>query len=112
MRLLIALTLIVGAAACASKAPPPMIIPVAVAEPPRPRPSFELKRSWIVKLEDRRLVREQPPDDAALDPAFVPNLLALLTDADAGLRRRAALAVGRVGQPEGVDPLILLLKDP
>jgi len=35
----------------------------------------------------------------------------LLTDADARLRRRAALAVGRVGLPDGVTPLIALLED-
>jgi len=36
----------------------------------------------------------------------------MLTDADARIRRRAALAVGRVGLREGVSPLTSLLADP
>ena len=36
----------------------------------------------------------------------------LLGDAEARIRRRAALAVGRVGLREGVPPLVALLADP
>jgi cyclophilin family peptidyl-prolyl cis-trans isomerase/HEAT repeat protein len=42
----------------------------------------------------------------------VPDLIPLLSDPDAGMRRRAALAVGRVGLAAGVPPLVPLLKDP
>jgi HEAT repeat protein len=38
-------------------------------------------------------------------------LTALVTDADPGVRRRAALAIGRVGLPEGVRPLVAALAD-
>jgi cyclophilin family peptidyl-prolyl cis-trans isomerase/HEAT repeat protein len=38
-------------------------------------------------------------------------LLRLLTDSEARIRRRAALAVGRVSMPEGVQPLVRLLDD-
>jgi cyclophilin family peptidyl-prolyl cis-trans isomerase/HEAT repeat protein len=41
-----------------------------------------------------------------------PALLALLTDADAATRERAALAVGRIGRPEDVPVLAPLLQDP
>src|SRR5205814_2527511 len=41
----------------------------------------------------------------------VPDLLRLLSDDEARVRRRAALAVGRVGLREGVQPLVGLLAD-
>src|SRR5262245_13774651 len=112
MRTLIALTLIVSATACAAKVPPaPVVVALPPPPPEPPRPSLAVKRSWIVRLEDQRALREPPPADSTIDPAFVPNLLPLLADADASLRRRAALAVGRVGERDGVEPLIALLKD-
>ena len=112
MRTLIALMLIVSASACAAKAPPaPVVVDLPPPPPEPPSPSLAVKRSWIVRLEDQRVLREPPPADSTIDPAFVPNLLPLLADADASLRRRAALAAGRVGEREGVEPLIALLKD-
>jgi HEAT repeat protein/cyclophilin family peptidyl-prolyl cis-trans isomerase len=45
-------------------------------------------------------------------PAPPPDLVRLLEDAEARIRRRAALAIGRVGLPEGVAPLVKLLGDP
>jgi HEAT repeat protein/cyclophilin family peptidyl-prolyl cis-trans isomerase len=44
-------------------------------------------------------------------PPPPPDLIRLLTDGEARIRRRAALAVGRVGLVEGVDPLVRLLDD-
>ena len=41
-----------------------------------------------------------------------PDLLRLLTDSEGRVRRRAALAVGRVGLPAGIVPLAQLLSDP
>ena len=41
-----------------------------------------------------------------------PDLLDLLADAEPQLRRRAALAIGRVGRTEGVAPLTASLFDP
>jgi cyclophilin family peptidyl-prolyl cis-trans isomerase/HEAT repeat protein len=66
--------------------------------------AFEQKMSWILKLEDMRVLKD--PDVASAD------LLRLLTDSEARVRRRAALAVGRVGLASGVAPLVDLLKDP
>jgi cyclophilin family peptidyl-prolyl cis-trans isomerase/HEAT repeat protein len=40
------------------------------------------------------------------------DLVSLLGDSDARVRRRAALAIGRVGLPAGVGPLVQHLQDP
>ena len=86
-------------AACAS-APPAPPAPVSTA----PVLSiFEQKMSWILKLEDTRMLK-----DPASEPA---DLLRLLADPEARVRRRAALAVGRVGLAAGVPPLVELLRD-
>ena len=44
-------------------------------------------------------------------PPVTPDLTALLADEEARVRRRAALAVGRVGLGDGVEPLLPLLGD-
>jgi cyclophilin family peptidyl-prolyl cis-trans isomerase/HEAT repeat protein len=59
--------------------------------------------SSILRLEDRRVLKD--PDVASAD------LVQLLIDGEARIRRRAALAVGRVGLSAGVPPLVDLLKD-
>ena len=46
-----------------------------------------------------------------IQPAPPPDLTRLLTDAEARVRRRAALAIGRVGLREGVPPLVAALAD-
>jgi cyclophilin family peptidyl-prolyl cis-trans isomerase len=104
----ICLVAIVCASACAT-APPPAAAPVI---------PVEQKMTWILRLEDRRMVREDaPPAPApppptrgrkpqiAPEPPAGPDLIKLLTDPEARIRRRAALALGRVGLPEGVQPL-------
>src|SRR5690606_38014464 len=48
---------------------------------------------------------------AILGPAAPSDLIVLLADPEARVRRRAALAVGRVGLSEGVEPLTALLSD-
>lgn len=101
-----------GAAGCAS-APP-------VKGPP-PVPT-EQKLAWVLQLEDQRILRVPPPPPppvterrrgrAAPPPApLLPDLTRLLSDVEPRIRRRAALAVGRVGLPEGVEPLTATLKD-
>jgi cyclophilin family peptidyl-prolyl cis-trans isomerase/HEAT repeat protein len=105
--------------ACAS-APPP-------AAPATPAgPSFEQKMAWILRLEDQRMLRDPAPPPAPPAPAppvaakgkpvaapppppAPPDLTRLLQDSEARIRRRAALAVGRVGLAEGVAPLVTLL---
>jgi cyclophilin family peptidyl-prolyl cis-trans isomerase/HEAT repeat protein len=91
-----------------------------VVPPPIP---WSQKIGWIVRLEDQRLIRDpDPPPPAVLreatetEPAVFAHpapadLITLLEDADAPVRRRAALAVGRVGLPEGVEPVARLLDD-
>jgi HEAT repeat protein/cyclophilin family peptidyl-prolyl cis-trans isomerase len=108
-------------AACASA--PPVV-------PKPPEPSFEQKMSWIVRLEDQRILKDpEPPAPAARPvqatpgraraalavvppPPPTPDLTRLLTDGEARIRRRAALAVGRAGLPEGIDALVPLFSDP
>ncbi len=86
--------------------------------------------AWILRLEDSRILRDPappaPPPAAVVPPANargrnvapappppppVPDLVALLSDKEARIRRRAALAVGRTGDPAGVPPLITLMTD-
>src|SRR5690606_3054172 len=94
----------------------------ASAPPPGPPPaSYEQKLGWILRLEDRRVLREEAPavpqpapdgrrgQSAAPPPA--PDPLRLLQDPDARVRRRAALAIGRVGLRDGVEPLTKVLAD-
>jgi cyclophilin family peptidyl-prolyl cis-trans isomerase/HEAT repeat protein len=102
-------------AACAS-APP--------AAPTPPGPSFEQKMSWVLRLEDQRVLRDPAPPAPPPAPAPVkgrkpqvsvspppppPDLVRLLSDGEARVRRRAALAIGRVGLAEGIQPLTALL---
>lgn len=115
----VALTLCVAivAVGCART---PTIVPSAP-------PTFDEKVSWILRLENQRIIRDAPrmpvgPDAVEGDqsvsrqPAVSlrpePDLLVLLTDPEPQLRRRAALAIGRIGLPEGVVPLTSSLGDP
>ena len=110
VRSLVASTCLLGAA-CAS-APPPM-----------PQPTYEEKLAAILRLEDSRSLRDPAPLPVVMPPGRrrgvvlpaappPPDLVRWLGDADAAVRRRAALAVGRVGLTEGVSPLAALLGDP
>ncbi|MGE0392806.1 MAG: HEAT repeat domain-containing protein [Vicinamibacterales bacterium] len=109
--------LVLFTAACAS-APP--VKPVAVAIP---EITWEQKLAWMMRLEDQRLLRDpHPPARAVLAPATParPEVLApaepsdivrLLADPEARVRRRAALAAARAGLPGAVPALLPLLKD-
>jgi len=114
----LALGVVLAAAGCATVPPP------APAAPPGP--SFEQKLSTIIQLEDERRLREpEPPPPPPPPPAPrgqraapalpppppPPDLIRWLADGEARVRRRAALAVGRVGLREGVAPLARLLTD-
>lgn len=100
-------------------APPVVVVPVA--------PSTDEQLSWILRLEDQRKLadprRDTPPVQVAINddaesvvlpapPPPRPDLIALATDGAPHLRRRAALAIGRVGLSEGVETLVSLLSDP
>jgi cyclophilin family peptidyl-prolyl cis-trans isomerase/HEAT repeat protein len=99
------------AASCAAPhAPPPVTQPAAV--------TYEEKVAAILRLEDRRVLRnsETPPavavPPAAGRPGPPSDLVLLLADREGRVRRRAALAIGRVGLRAGVVPLVTALADP
>ena len=60
--------------------------------------------AWILRLEDQRQLRD-PPNA----PPPAGDLTALLKDSEGRIRRRAALAIGRVHLPAGIVPLADLL---
>lgn len=98
IRRVLTIAAICFAASCAPKAPPPQ--PTPAGPPPI---TIDQKLGWIVRLEQQRVLR---------DPSVGADLIALLGDADGNVKRRAALALGRVGAVEGVDPLIAALGRP
>jgi cyclophilin family peptidyl-prolyl cis-trans isomerase/HEAT repeat protein len=120
-RLFVPVTIAAISAACAS-APP--VAPKAPAIP------ADQKMSWILRMEDQRILRvpAPPPPPAPVVPAgkkaakvkpgpppppvVTPDLTTLITDTEPRIRRRAALAIGRVGLAEGAAPLLPLLADP
>ena len=118
-----------------SAAPPPVTLPDAPF-----LVSYEQKLSWILQLEDQRLLRDPalpPPADSVapvepeIDPSAVPavgsgaplpvvpvapsdepDLIRLAQDPSAAVRRRAVVALGRVRLAAGVEPLMDALSDP
>jgi cyclophilin family peptidyl-prolyl cis-trans isomerase/HEAT repeat protein len=91
---------------------PPIVTPTTTP--------FEAKMSAILRLEDQRVLRDAAPPPAPAPvsgkrgklpppPPPPPDLINLLGDPEARIRRRAALAVGRVGLGDGVAPLVQLL---
>ena len=78
--------------------------------------------SWLLRLEDQRILRDAgapvaaPPlvtgkNAVALPPPPPPpDVIRLLRDPEARIRRRAALAAGRVGLPEAAPDLITVLR--
>jgi HEAT repeat protein/cyclophilin family peptidyl-prolyl cis-trans isomerase len=91
--------------------------------------TFEQKLAFILRLEDQRMLRDPSPMVPPLPPPPVavgrqrapivvapappppPDLIRLLADDDARIRRRAALAIGRVALADGVPPLVSALGD-
>src|SRR5215208_3901073 len=111
-RILVAtVPLVVLCSACAS-------VPAAAVAPSVPVVvTWEQKLAWMMRLEDQRILRDpNPPPPVVIRPAtqrtpavFSPpppsDLLIMLTDSEARVRRRAAIAIGRVGVSEAIDPL-------
>jgi cyclophilin family peptidyl-prolyl cis-trans isomerase/HEAT repeat protein len=108
-RIPLALLLAVNVACATAPPPAPVVVP------------FETKMSWILRLEDQRILRDAampivPPPatqgrrNVMPPPPLPPDLVRLLEDAEARVRRRAALAVGRVGLPDGVPPLVRVMQ--
>jgi len=86
--------LLAGVTSCAAPAAP-------VQAPTPPVAVFEQKMKWILQLEDERRLSGD---------AGGGDLVALLSDAEARIRRRAALAIGRVRLPAGIAGLTSLLQ--
>jgi HEAT repeat protein/cyclophilin family peptidyl-prolyl cis-trans isomerase len=104
--------LVVSAGVTASCATAPPVVPPVVPL------TFEQKMAWILRLEEDRVLRGvEPPAPPPVAPqgrpgapvvAVVPappNLLTLVTDTEARVRRRAALAIGRTRLTEGIPAL-------
>jgi cyclophilin family peptidyl-prolyl cis-trans isomerase/HEAT repeat protein len=74
------------------------------SQPPAAAPviTIERKVAWILRLEQQRVV---------LDAAVGADLRRLATDADPGVRRRAVLALGRIGTDAGLAALTGALSD-
>ena len=112
----LSLVVLCGACATVPPAPPQSVSPPVV--------TWEEKLGWIMRLEDQRILRDpNPPAPIVLVPAasgrpaiVAPpppsNLIRLVNDDEARTRRRAALALGRVGLPEAVPALQQMLGDP
>jgi len=110
----LALTLALVCSGCASTP--------AVSPTPRVL-TWEDKLSWMMRLEAQRVLRDpnlSPPivlmpststQLSVFATAPPSDLILLLDDSEARVRWRAALALGRVGLPEAVEPLVGLLGD-
>jgi cyclophilin family peptidyl-prolyl cis-trans isomerase/HEAT repeat protein len=98
--------------------------PAAPAEttPAKAPASLDTKIAWTLRLEQQRVLRDPgiapaapraagTPRANALRPASDPDLVALSLDPSAALRRRAVLAIGRVGVAEGTPALVDALTD-
>jgi cyclophilin family peptidyl-prolyl cis-trans isomerase/HEAT repeat protein len=106
-------------AACAGPACGCATVPLAPPPAPvAPVVAYEQKLSWILRLEDQRVLRDPlapAPQPGAAGRAGtgsappVADLTALVADADPRVRRRAALGIGRVGLGSGVRPLLAAL---
>ena len=108
---------LVALSACVPTPPPKL--------PEGPQVPRQQKMAWILQLEDQRLLRVDlpappppPPPVKGKKPAPVvvppppsslPDLSVLVRDGDARVRRRAALAIGRVKSKAGVPILVSAL---
>jgi len=94
----------------------------APVRPAAPLISDDQKTAWILQLEDQRILNVPPPPPPVTTPSrkktpppapvVMPDLIRLIADPEARIRRRAALAIGRAGLGEGLAPLQTALTDP
>jgi cyclophilin family peptidyl-prolyl cis-trans isomerase/HEAT repeat protein len=90
---LVASVLVAGLWGCTTV--PPAVVPIGP-----PPPTAQQKLEWAFSLEDERRIRGE---------AEGQDLLVLLADPLAHIRRRAAQALGRVRATEAIDPLGAML---
>jgi cyclophilin family peptidyl-prolyl cis-trans isomerase/HEAT repeat protein len=76
----------------------PTVAPTVTAGPPPPTATQKL--TWILQLEDQRITRGDAPGQ---------DLVTMLADEQAHIRRRAALAAGRVRATDAVAPMAAAL---
>jgi HEAT repeat protein len=107
-------------------------IPACVPTPPPKLPAANVvperqKLAWILQLEDQRILHLDPPPEppppppvkgkkpapvaVAPKPSSQPDLAILVHDGDPRIRRRAALAIGRVKSRDGIPLLTTILTD-
>ncbi|HEY6506807.1 MAG TPA: HEAT repeat domain-containing protein [Vicinamibacterales bacterium] len=107
-----------AARACAP--PAPEVTPEVPAAAAPATAAWLEKLAWIVRLEDQRVLRDpSPPPPRPASPGqlavAVPpepsDLLVLIRDREARVRRRASLAAGRIGLPEAIPYLVERLAD-
>ncbi|MEO7190571.1 MAG: HEAT repeat domain-containing protein [Vicinamibacterales bacterium] len=105
----------VGCASTPTRTPPVAVPTVAPL-------SLDQKVSWILRLEQQRILRDPdagPEGPDVADAGAVPELRqarradleALARDSEDVVRQRAALAIGRVGRLEGLPALLRSLHD-
>src|SRR5262245_63245587 len=113
---------ILGTATVASWGCKSTSTPVPVVVPPPVVIAPDRKAGWILRLELQRTLRDDdiapvttPPADAiatrVLTPAAAAGLDHLALDPDPSVRRRAILAIGRVGMLDGLPHLVAALQD-
>ena len=98
LRLLFAAAVAVSIARCAGAPPPQAAAPTPAAAPPRRFASADEARALLLQQEDRRGY------DAAI-------LSAAARSPEAEVRRRAALAIGRIADERGRDLAVELTRD-
>ena len=91
MKTFVIVLAMIGAGAAGA---PPQSKPVPQAAPVI---SIERKAGWMLRLEQQRVLT---------DPSAGASLIQLAQDTNPGVRRRAMLALGRVGMVEGLPPLV------
>ncbi len=88
--------------------------------PSAPVVTYEQKLGWILRLEDQRVLHDPVAPSLVSVPAAggrvavvasppAADLVQLLADPDGRIRRRAAIAIGRVGLRSGAKPLAAAL---
>jgi HEAT repeat protein len=83
---------------------------VALARLPAHREAARARLELIFWAEDRKLLASALWAAGELTEAsFLPAVRRYLNDADAMVRRNAIIALGKLGQPEAIDPMVKLL---